>query len=64
MQSEKLICLISCKLGITDRDIESLPRFCEDRNNVGNTVAYMGFVVILTKKYGNYYYSQYLNRVF
>ncbi len=49
------------KLIITDRAIDSLPNFCEDRNNIGNTFKYVGFVVTLTKKWRDYYYSQYLN---
>ncbi|MCI5997007.1 MAG: NlpC/P60 family protein [Parvimonas sp.] len=49
------------KLVVTDRAIDNLPHFCEDRNNVGNTVDFIGFVVTLTKKWENYYYSQYLN---
>ena len=49
------------KLVVTDRAIDNLPHFCGDRNNVGNTVDFVGFVVTLTKKWENYYYSQYLN---
>lgn len=49
------------KLIVTDRAIDSLPHFCEDRNNVGNTVKFIGFIVTLTKKWQNYYYSQFLN---
>ena len=49
------------KLVVTDRAIDSLPNFCADRNNVGNTYKYVGFVVTLTKKWNDYYYSQYLN---
>ena len=46
---------------LNDRAIDNLPNFCEDRNNVGNTVDYIGFVVTLTKKWKEYYYSKYLN---
>lgn len=49
------------KMVLNDRAIDNLPNFCIDRNNVGNTVNYIGFVVTLTKKWNDYYYSQYLN---
>lgn len=49
------------KVVLNDRAIDNLPHFCEDRNNVGNTVDYIGFVVTLTKKWKEYYYSKYLN---
>ena len=49
------------KVVLNDRAIDNLPNFCADRNNVGNTVNYIGFVVTLTKKWNDYYYSQYLN---
>ena len=49
------------KVVLNDRAIDNLPNFCEDRNNVGNTVDYIGFVVTLTKKWKEYYYSKYLN---
>lgn len=40
--------------------IDSLPWWCFDKINIGNTVKYNGYVVTVTKKWGNYYYSQYL----
>lgn len=49
------------KMVLNDRAIDNLPNFCPDRNNVGNTVNYIGFVVTLTKKWNDYYYSKYLN---
>lgn len=49
------------KVVLNDRAIDSLPHIYEDRNNVGNTVDYIGFVVTLTKKWKEYYYSKYLN---
>lgn len=40
--------------------IDTLPWWCFDKVNVGNTQKYNGYVVTITKKWGNYYYSQYL----
>lgn len=40
--------------------IDSLPWFCSDRKNVGNTKDYQGYVVTVSRKWGGYWYSQYL----
>lgn len=40
--------------------IDSLPWFCSDRKNVGNTKDYQGYVVTVSRKWGSYWYSQYL----
>ena len=40
--------------------IDSLPWFCSDRKNVGNTKNYQGYVVTVSRKWGSYWYSQYL----
>lgn len=40
--------------------IDSLPWWCDDKKNVGTTADYQGFVVTVSRKWGNYWYSQYL----
>lgn len=40
--------------------IDSLPWFCSDRKNIGNTKDYQGYVVTVSRKWGGYWYSQYL----
>ena len=40
--------------------IDSLPWWCDDKKNVGTTVDYQGYVVTVSRKWGNYWYSQYL----
>ena len=40
--------------------IDSLPWFCSDRKNVGNTKDYQGYVVTVSRKWGGYWYSQFL----
>ena len=40
--------------------IDSLPWFCFDKNQLGTTEKYQGYVVTITKKWGYYYYSQFL----
>lgn len=40
--------------------IDTLPWWCFDKVNVGSTEKYNGYVVTVTKKWGNYFYSQYL----
>ena len=40
--------------------IDTLPWWCFDKNTIGNTDKYEGYVVTITKKWGNYWYSQYL----
>lgn len=43
-----------------DFSIDSLPWCCEDRKFIKMTTEYNGYVVTVTRKWGNYYYSQYL----
>lgn len=40
--------------------IDSLPWWCDDKKNVGTTADYQGYVVTVSRKWGNYWYSQYL----
>lgn len=40
--------------------IDSLPWWCFDKNQVGTTAKYQGYVVTVSRKWGNYWYSQYL----
>lgn len=40
--------------------IDSLPWYCSDKKNVGTTDKYVGFVVTVTRKWGSYWYSQFL----
>ena len=40
--------------------IDSLPWFCSDRKNIGNTKDYQGYVVTVSRKWGGYWYSQFL----
>lgn len=40
--------------------IDSLPWFCFDKKQIGTTEKYQGYVVTITKKWGYYYYSQFL----
>ena len=40
--------------------IDSLPWWCSDKNNVGTTEDRNGFVVTITRKWGSYWYSQFL----
>lgn len=40
--------------------IDSLPWFCEDRKFIKMSTEYNGYVVTVTRKWGSYYYSQYL----
>ena len=40
--------------------IDSLPWFCSDRKNIGNTKDYQGYVVTVSRKWGGYWYSHYL----
>lgn len=44
-----------------DYSIDNLPWYCDDKNNVGTTKDYIGFVVTVSRKWGNYWYSKYLN---
>ena len=41
--------------------IDSLPWWCDDKNNIGTTEKYIGYVVTVSRKWGNYWYSRYLN---
>lgn len=43
-----------------DYSIDTLPWFCEDRKFVKMSTEYNGYVVTVTRKWGNYYYSRYL----
>ena len=40
--------------------IDSLPWGFSDKKNIGSTEKYIGFVVTITRKWGNYWYSQFL----
>ncbi len=40
--------------------IDSLPWWCDDKKNVGTTADYQGYVVTVSRKWGSYWYSQYL----
>ena len=40
--------------------IDSLPWWCDDKKNVGTTADYQGYVVTVSRKWGNYWYSQFL----
>lgn len=40
--------------------IDTLSWWCSDKNNVGTTEKYIGYVVTITRKWGNYWYSQFL----
>lgn len=40
--------------------IDSLPWFCSDRKQIGTTADYQGYVVTVSRKWGGYWYSQYL----
>lgn len=40
--------------------IDSLPWFCSDKKQVGTTEKYQGYVVTVSRKWGSYWYSQYL----
>lgn len=41
--------------------IDSLPWFCSDKNKIGDTKDYIGYVVTISRKWDCYWYSQYLN---
>lgn len=41
--------------------IDSLPWFCSDKNKISDTKDYIGYVVTISRKWGGYWYSQYLN---
>lgn len=41
--------------------IDNLPWWCNDKNNKGTTEKYIGYVVTITRKWGNYWYSQFLD---
>lgn len=43
-----------------DYSIDTLPWFCEDRQFIKMSTEYNGYVVTVTRKWGNYYYSRYL----
>lgn len=40
--------------------IDSLPWWCDDKKNVGTTADYQGYVVTVSRKWENYWYSQFL----
>lgn len=40
--------------------IDSLPWFCSDKKQIGTTEKYQGYVVTVSRKWGSYWYSQYL----
>lgn len=40
--------------------IDSLPWFCSDKKQVGTTEKYQGYVVTVSRKWGGYWYSQFL----
>ena len=40
--------------------IDSLPWWCPDKKNISNTKDYQGYVVTISRKWGNYWYSQFL----
>lgn len=40
--------------------IDSLPWFCSDKKQIGTTEKYQGYVVTVSRKWGGYWYSQYL----
>lgn len=40
--------------------IDSLPWWCSDKKNIGSTLDYTGYVVTVSRKWGNYWYSQFL----
>lgn len=40
--------------------IDSLPWWCDDKKNLGTTADYQGYVVTVSRKWGNYWYSQFL----
>lgn len=40
--------------------IDSLPWFCSDKKQIGTTEKYQGYVVTVSRKWGGYWYSQFL----